>query len=64
MLGGVQRATVSLVVIMIEGTGNVHGILPVVISTVSQVPHKTVDLIFQLVIVKSAVNFVRVLTKS
>ena len=52
MLGGVQRATISLVVIMIEGTGNVHGILPVVISTVSQLPHKIVNLVFQLVIVK------------
>ncbi|EKX50663.1 hypothetical protein GUITHDRAFT_66769 [Guillardia theta CCMP2712] len=33
VLGGVQRGTISLVIIMIEGTGNVHSLLPVVVST-------------------------------
>mmetsp|Transcript_10131 Transcript_10131/g.23683 ORF Transcript_10131/g.23683 Transcript_10131/m.23683 type:complete len:987 (+) Transcript_10131:176-3136(+) len=34
LAGGVQRSTISLVFILIEGTGNVHGLLSVVISTV------------------------------
>jgi len=33
MLGGVQRATISLVVIIIEGTANVHFLLPIVVTT-------------------------------
>ena len=30
LLGGVQRGTISLVIILIEGTSNVHSLLPVV----------------------------------
>jgi CBS domain-containing protein len=33
MLAGVQRATISLVVIIIEGTANVHFLLPIVVTT-------------------------------
>uniref|UniRef100_A0A7S4KVL4 Chloride channel protein n=1 Tax=Guillardia theta TaxID=55529 RepID=A0A7S4KVL4_GUITH len=33
MLSGVQRATISLVVIIIEGTANVHFLLPIVVTT-------------------------------
>lgn len=35
MLGGVQRATISLIVIIIEGTANVHFLLPIVVTTVT-----------------------------
>ena len=34
LLAGVQRTTVSLVVIVLEGTGNVHMLLPIVATTV------------------------------
>jgi len=33
MLSGVQRATISLVVVIIEGTANVHFLLPMVVTT-------------------------------
>lgn len=35
MLGGVQRASISLVFIMVEGTANVHFLLPIVTSTLT-----------------------------
>ncbi len=35
MLGGVQRATISLVVILMEGTANEHFLLPIVTATVA-----------------------------
>jgi chloride channel 7 len=32
-LGGINRASISLVVIMLEGTGNVHYLLPIILTT-------------------------------
>mmetsp|Transcript_40539 Transcript_40539/g.63297 ORF Transcript_40539/g.63297 Transcript_40539/m.63297 type:complete len:872 (-) Transcript_40539:351-2966(-) len=32
VLGGVQRVTISLVIIMVEGTANVHSLLPIVVT--------------------------------
>lgn len=34
MLGGMQRATISLVVILIEGTANEHFLIPIVTSCI------------------------------
>ena len=34
LLAGVQRTTVSLVVIVLEGTGNMHMLLPIIVTTV------------------------------